>query len=259
MSIQHFLLHPASGDFWHVDDPVAWCLENALQPLLERASDRLLTLSTHDADRITTVVSRRTGIHFIELRPDQATVHYWVRLADLRPFSKKHGLALKSVKVFLREQKHGVIVLTNGADEFMYGLPLRLAFPVEIYRAKHDHREIEEPDDGDLAPGSWSSYSWDGSDARTIPWAALKSIWRRERPPVCLNCDGPTLTFGFGWRSSMLNKYPLVLRLCLSCRCYFENADLWEMDAWLKANLDERTLPRFERRWNGLHPWLPTP
>ena len=257
MSLQHFLLHASTGNFWQVHDPVAWCLEHAHEPLLERARAGL-TLSAGDADRIIRLVARRCGLHFIELCPGNVTIHHWVKLADVRPFFKRHGLAHKDVKVILREQKRDYFIVTSG-EEFLYGLPLRLTFPVEQYRAKHDDREIEQPDDGHLALGSWSSFSWDGWKPRGVPWAALKVIWRRERPPACLNCDGPTLTFAFGWRSSMLNRYPLVLRLCLPCRRYYEDADVWEMDEWLVANLDERTLPRFERRWIGLVPWHPAP
>lgn len=34
-----WFLHAATGETWAVDDPVAWSLENAGQPILERASE----------------------------------------------------------------------------------------------------------------------------------------------------------------------------------------------------------------------------
>ena len=45
-----WFLHTPTGESWAVDDPVAWALESAREPILERARDRLLTLDA-DASR----------------------------------------------------------------------------------------------------------------------------------------------------------------------------------------------------------------
>jgi hypothetical protein len=47
-----FFIHEDSCTFWPVLDPVQWCLQNAHQPILERASQGLRKLSANDGDRI---------------------------------------------------------------------------------------------------------------------------------------------------------------------------------------------------------------
>lgn len=258
MSVQHFILHAASGDSWQVHDPVSWCLENADQPTLVRAKAGLLTLNAEDAERIIRVVTRRSALHFIDLRLGNATVHYWVKTCDLRPYFKKNGLASQDVKVILRERKHEVIIVTTGA-EFLYGLPVAFSFPVELYRQKRDGIDVEDRNDVLQAPGSWTHFSWDGAEVRGVPWAALKAIWRREQSPLCLNCDQPVLTIGFGWRRTIFNRYPLLVRVCLHCRRRFDDGSCWEMDEWVVKHLDDQTLPRFQKVWNFIASWTPPP
>ena len=85
--------HAIKGDSWPVADPVAWSLENALQPTLERASEGLQTLTSADGERVIRLVTRRCALNLIELHPDQVVVHHWGQqgIADLRPFFKKRG------------------------------------------------------------------------------------------------------------------------------------------------------------------------
>src|SRR5947209_15844694 len=47
-----WFLHTPTGESWAVDDPVAWSLENAGQPILERARERLVTLDAADPQRL---------------------------------------------------------------------------------------------------------------------------------------------------------------------------------------------------------------
>src|SRR5947209_2672109 len=47
-----WFLQAATGETWAVDDPVAWALGNARQPILERARERLVTLGATDPQRV---------------------------------------------------------------------------------------------------------------------------------------------------------------------------------------------------------------
>jgi hypothetical protein len=51
-------LHAPTGESWGVDDPVTWSLENAGQPVLERARERLVTLTAADPRRVIRLVAR---------------------------------------------------------------------------------------------------------------------------------------------------------------------------------------------------------
>jgi hypothetical protein len=64
-------LNVASGESWPVDDAVAWCLENAQQPILERASAGLLQLTPADGQGIIRLVVRRCRLNLLELRPSR--------------------------------------------------------------------------------------------------------------------------------------------------------------------------------------------
>jgi hypothetical protein len=67
---------------------VAWSLENALQPTLERASEGLRTLTPADGERVIRLVVRRCLLNLIEIHPGRVDVHHWCcqGLADLRRF-----------------------------------------------------------------------------------------------------------------------------------------------------------------------------
>src|SRR5439155_20540300 len=54
-----WFLHAATGEAWAVDDPVAWSLDNAGQPILERASEGLRKLTPEEHQRITRPVAGR--------------------------------------------------------------------------------------------------------------------------------------------------------------------------------------------------------
>src|SRR5690349_7040195 len=72
-----WFLHTASGEAWAVDDPVAWLLENAHQPILERASTGLLKLTPADGQRITRLVTRRCKLNLIKIHSGRVIVHFW--------------------------------------------------------------------------------------------------------------------------------------------------------------------------------------
>jgi hypothetical protein len=69
-----WFIHSDTGDSWPVADPVQWSLENAREPILERASERLLTLTPSDGERILRLVTRRCKLNFLELLPEQVAV-----------------------------------------------------------------------------------------------------------------------------------------------------------------------------------------
>jgi hypothetical protein len=112
-----------------VDDPVTWALENARQPILERARDRLLTLDATDPQRVVRLVVRRCGLNLLEIQPRRVVVHHWGQQGqgDLRPFFKQHGLATKGVKVALLDRKREVITPRQG-DDFLFGEAIRGPF-----------------------------------------------------------------------------------------------------------------------------------
>ena len=91
----------STSDRWAVADPVVWSLENARQPLLEAARERLLTLDAHsDPERIVNVVLRRCGLNLVEIEsPERVVVHYWTEMADLRLLFKEQQLARPEVQV----------------------------------------------------------------------------------------------------------------------------------------------------------------
>jgi hypothetical protein len=182
-----WFLHTPTGESWAVEDPVAWSLENARQPILERARERLVTLDATDSQRVIRVVVRRCQLNLLELRPGRVVVHHWGQQGqgDLRPFFKQHGLATKRVKVVLLDRKREVNTLRHG-DDFLFGERLLLFWPWKSYRRKWQQRAVEEPDDWTAAPHTWSGFAWEGIEPNCIPWAALKSAWRRTTAPLCL-------------------------------------------------------------------------
>jgi hypothetical protein len=175
-------------------------------------------------------------------------VHHWGQQgrADLWPFFKQHGLARKSVQVALIERKRETTTVQTG-DAFLYGERLTDEFPLSAFQKKWRRRTTEEPDDWTPAPYGWSNYCWEGVEQRCIPWRVLKSLWRNENAPVCLNCDKPTLVITFGMFVAGFYKLePKVVRICPLCKSSFHEGSSWGGSAWLLANLDESLLPSCE-------------
>jgi hypothetical protein len=82
----HFV-HADTLNSWPVADPVAWSLQNAHEPILERASERLVTLTPNVGERIIRLVTRRCSLNLLEVQPGRVDVHHWGQQpADLRPF-----------------------------------------------------------------------------------------------------------------------------------------------------------------------------
>ncbi len=118
-------------------------------------------------------------------------------LADLRPWFKTHGLARQEIKVVVIDRKKEIAVVKSG-DDFLFGDRLPPGFPLELFQIKWGRRFEQQPDDWSAAPGKWSGYAGKGVEDNRIPWAALKSAWRRSAGSVCLNCDTAPLFVNFG-------------------------------------------------------------
>jgi hypothetical protein len=253
-----WFLHTPTGEPWAVDNPVAWALENAREPIMERARERLLTLDAADPQRVIRLIVRRCSLNLLELRPGRVVVHHWGQQGqgDLRPFFKQHGLARKGVKVALLDRKREVSTARHG-DDFLFGQPLPPFWPWEAYRSKW-RRDVEEADDWTAAPHSWSGFAWEGIEPNRIPWAALKSAWRRESAPHCLNCDQPTtlVNFGFPW-SGMFSRRTLFVYGCGRCRRLFEDNTVRDVPRWVVANLDAEVWPVYDMMWGNTVRWKP--
>jgi hypothetical protein len=254
-----WFLHTSTGDSWAVDDPVAWSLKNARQPILQRARERLVTLDAADPQRVIRLVVRRCQLNMVELFPGRVVVHHWGQQgrADLRPFFKKHGLARHRVKVMLIDRKREASTVQHG-DDFLFGERLPPFWPWKVYWRKWQRRNMEETDDWTAAPHTWSGFGWEGIEANRIPWSTLKSAWRRTTPLVCLNCDQPTLltNFGFPW-SGMFNRRPSFSQVCGRCRRLFEDGSVKDVAGWIVANLDAEVWPGFIMMWDSPVTWEP--
>jgi hypothetical protein len=122
----------------------------------------------------------------------------------------------------------------------------------KVYLRKWQRRGVEERDDWTEAPHTWSGFAWKGIEP-SIPWAALKSAWRRTTAPPCLNCDQATLltNFGFPW-CGMFNRRPLFVHACGRCRMVFEDRSVKDVPRWMVANLDAEVWPGFDMVWGNL-------
>jgi hypothetical protein len=237
-----------------VDDPVAWALENARQPILERAHDRLVTLDASDPQRVIRVVVRRCQLNLIELHPGRVVAHHWGQQgrADLRPFFKTHGLAKSAVRVTLIDRKRETSTHKHG-DDFLYGEPLSPFWLLNVcwlrsYWKKWERRHIEESNDWTAAPGTHSGFRWEGVEPNGIPWAALKSAWRRTTPMLCPNCDEPTVLTNFGLpQCGFCNREARFIHACGQCHRRFQDhsIDRFEVMTWMVSNLDAGVLPDF--------------
>lgn len=235
---------------WPVADPVEWALENRRQPILERAADGLAKLTEDDGDRIIRLVVRRCGLNLLELRPGMVVVHHWgQQQADLRPFFKQHRLARPEIVVQLRDRKREITTTKTG-DSFLFGFQIAEDFPLAIFLNKHDNRFTEEPDDWQAAPNTNSGFAWEDIENGQIPWATLKSAWRRAAPGVCLNCDGETVLVNFGLRPvGMFNRSANFVSVCGQCRRSSVDDSVKDVRSWIIANLDVEVRPDFEMVW----------
>jgi hypothetical protein len=242
-----------------VDDPVAWSLENARTPLLERAKERLLKLTSADRDRTIRLVTRRCKVNLIERRPQEVFVHYWGRQGrgDLRPFFKTHRLGQQTVKVCLIDRKREISTGETG-DDFRFGDRLPERWPWKTYLTKWERRNEVEPDDRMAAPGSWSGYAWEGVESNQFPWAALKSAWRHTTSPLCQNCDQPMIlaNFGYPW-TGFSSRSARFIHFCPTCRRQFDDHSVRNVDEWLLANLDAEVRPDFIMMRNHRAKWKP--
>jgi hypothetical protein len=254
-----WFLNTPTGESWPVDDPVAWSLENAQQPILERARERLVTLDAADPQRVIRLVVRRCHLNLIELHPGRVVVHFWGQQGqgDLRSFFKTHGLASMGVEVVLLDRKRETSTVQTG-DDFLYGERLSPNWLWRAYRRKWQRRAGEEPDDWTAAPLTRSGFAWEGIEPNRIPWAALKSAWRQTTPMLCPNCDQPTIltNFGFPW-CGMFNRRPLFIHVCGRCRRLFEENSVTDVPRWMVANLDAEVLPDYDMVWDRIREWEP--
>lgn len=246
-----FFIHADSCNSWPVTDPVAWCLQNAREPVLERASEGLGKLTPDDGDRIIRLVVRRCRLNLIELHPGRVVVHHWGQQGrvDLRPWFKMHGLARPDIKVVVRDRKREVAVVLTG-DDFLYGDRIATDWPLALFQNKWVRRFEQEADDWTAAPRTWSGFAWDGVEEGRIPWTALKSAWRRSAGLLCLNCSGETFLANFGLRQvGIFNRSPHFLSVCSKCRRSFRDESVRDVAGWMALNLDAEVLPGFEMVW----------
>lgn len=228
---------------------MTWALKNQGEPILERAADGLGKLTENEGDRIIRLVVRRCGLNLLELQPGTVVVHHWASsVADLRPFFKTHRLARPEIAVELRDRKKEITTTKTG-DEFLYGSQIAADFPLDLFQAKLTNRFTNEPDDWQAAPNTNSGFAWDGIEDGQIPWAALKSAWRRAAPGVCLNCDGGTVLVNFGlpW-TGMLSRTPRFENVCGKCLRVFRDETV-DVKEWMAVNLDAERWPEYEMVW----------
>jgi hypothetical protein len=258
-----WFLHMPSGEAWAVDDPVTWALEHAREPILERARERLVTLDAADPERVIRVVVRRCQLNLLELRPGQVAVHHWGQQGqgDLRPFFKKHGLAKRDVRVTLIDRKRETTTVQAG-DAFLYGERLAPFWPWKAYQTKWQRRAVEERDHWTAAAHTWSGFAWEGIEPNRIPWAALKSAWRRTTPMACPNCDEPTILVNFGLpQCGFCNREALFLHACRQCHRQFQDRsiDRFDVQTWMVSNLDAEVLPDYILWMGKPVKWEPPP
>ena len=233
---------------WPVANPVQWSLQNAHEPILARAAEGLGKLTVSDGERIIRLVVRRCSLNLLEVQPGRVVVDHWgSQRADLKPFFKSHGVARPEIEVVLRDRKKEAVTTLTG-DSFLYGVPLVSDFDLDLFLSKWERRFSNETDDLEAAPGTSSGFAWYGIPDGFIPWAALKSAWRRVGV-VCQNCSGPTLLVNFGLRQvGMFNRVGFVEHVCGTCRRSFRDETV-DVKAWMATNLDVDVLPGFEMVW----------
>jgi hypothetical protein len=244
----HFL-QTDTLNHWPVADPVQWSLHNAHEPILARAAEGLEKLTVNDGERIVRLVIRRCSLNLLELQPGRVVVDHWgPNRADLRPFFKSYGLARPEIEVVLKERKKETVTTLTG-DSFLYGVPLASDFNLELFKSKWERRFEQEVDDWMAAPGTSSGFAFKGLPDGAVPWAALKSAWRRGVGVVCQNCSEPTFLTNFGLRQvGMFNRSSCFDSVCGACRRSFRDEAV-DVKAWMVANLDAEVWPGLEMVW----------
>ena len=247
-----WFLHADTGASWEIPDPVKWPLANVNLPVLVRASEGLRKLSSQDGDRIIRLVTRRCCLNLLEISPGNIVVSYWGQtgMADVRPFFKKHQLARNDVQVFLKDRKKEIAISHTG-DDFLFGEKLAADWPLDLYLMKWRWRFLFQPDDWTVAPGTWSGYAWEGLEPNRIPWAALKSAWRRGNAIPCRNCDRPTMLVNFGepW-TALFRRSPRFIYVCRACHRSFLDDSISDVEDWMMSNLDAQVRPGFVMNWD---------
>jgi len=247
----HFI-HADTLNSWPVADPVAWAVKNKHEPILERAAEGLAKLTAGDGDRVIRLVVRRCRLNLLEIHPEQIVVHHWGQQgrADLRPFFKQHRLARPKVLVELQDRKKENTT-TKSSDDFLYGSRIAADFPLDLFMSKWASRFTKQADDWQAAPNTNSGFAWAETEDNRIPWAALKSAWRRAAPMICENCDKPILLVNFGFRpSGLFNRCPNFVRVCGACCRSFQDDSVKDVRRWVEANLDADFQPDFEIVWD---------
>jgi hypothetical protein len=124
-------------------------------------------------------------------------------------------------------------------------------FPLALYLGKWASRCERQMDDWQPAPGTWSGFTWEGVEGNRIPWAAMKSAWRRATSMICLNCDQPMLlvNFGYPW-TGLFNRTPRFVSVCRTCCRSFADDSVTDVTGWLAANLDPEVRAGFELVWD---------
>ena len=255
-----YFVSDATHTYWQVEDPIQWALENANQPILERASERLKTLTAEDATRIERLLVRRCQLNLVEVASNHVTVHYWGQTGcvELKPFFKELGLARADVVVVLRERKQETIHTTTG-DQYLYGEPLPSDLPKDIYATKWNKRFVQEADDLEPAPCSKSGYAWEGVPSDHIPWKALKSAWRHGAVHNCSNCDIDAMLTNFGNpQISFFGTSQKHIYSCLKCSRQFNQKPGIDFNEWTNRYLDPNVLPRYRVYWDRRIPLVPT-
>lgn len=244
----HFI-HADSCKHWPVLDPVQWSLEHAHEPILARAAEGLAKLKTSDGDRIIRLVVRRCSLNLLELQPGRFVVDHWgSNRADLRPFSKTHGQARPEIEVVLHDRRNETVSTLTG-DSFLYGVPFASDFDLELFQSKWERRFENEADDLEAAHNTSSGFAWKGLPDGGVPWAALKSAWRRGVGVTCQNCSGPTILANFGLRQvGVFNRCGFIEHVCGACRRSFRDETV-DVKVWMTTNLDAEVWPGFEMVW----------
>jgi hypothetical protein len=127
--------------------------------------------------------------------------------------------------------------------------PFAPDFDLELFQNKLERRFVKESDDWKAASGTSSGFAWDGISDGSIPWAAMKSAWRRVGRVSCLNCSAETLLMNFGLRQlGMFNRVWFVEHVCGACRRSFKDETV-DVKAWMVANRDLVVRPTAEMIW----------
>jgi hypothetical protein len=132
----------------------------------------------------------------------------------------------------------------KAGDGFRYGERLSQDFSVEQFTSKWHNRFVNQPDDHQAVPMSNSGYAWHGLKKGQIPWAAMKSVWRRIQPINCLNCDRPNILVNFGFpRVSFFRHAARFISVCPKCQRSFVDDSISDVGDWLAANLEADFMP----------------